>query len=480
MGKGRHRNNKDSKLPSTTSTLTTKTPTLTPTLGYTKVVTPPKRTEITTMYTPTLILTDAFMAKVSYLHAQVKRGLEWSAILLYTNKQGSVDSANNWVISVDDLILMDIGSPGYTEYDMGADDPSNEIWMDHLEKGGKIGHLHTHHSMDCFFSGTDMGELHDNAPNHNYYLSLIVNYKDITNWCAMVAICGTETTEGTLTTTKSWKGAKGLMSKKEEETLTDVKETLYLMKCKLTPESDTHVPEGLQSRLIEIQAKKAAAPTTPYVSKYRGGSEQPVIPFSSGVVSLGNGTTQKLGSTSTTTKPHVPFSAPGTFPFGEDEFGDEQWAGLYDTNGNIIPQVSSNKPAKASITNRYSPKVCAPILAKIIAQDIESTISLQEAIMALEGQEESKLELYMDECAEHFLTILDATFPEELTANHLHAIAVAMYFELDNYQIFSAYEVIDAMVSEYLLEEGEFNASVIRTMTGVPIADQICLERTEK
>lgn len=37
--------------------------------------------------------------------------------------------------------------------------------------------IHSHNNMSVFFSGTDVSELEDNAPNHEYYLSLIVNNK---------------------------------------------------------------------------------------------------------------------------------------------------------------------------------------------------------------------------------------------------------------------------------------------------------------
>jgi hypothetical protein len=40
----------------------------------------------------------------------------------------------------------------------------------------KTGHIHTHHDMKAYFSGTDMSELNDNVDKHNYYLSLIVNF----------------------------------------------------------------------------------------------------------------------------------------------------------------------------------------------------------------------------------------------------------------------------------------------------------------
>jgi hypothetical protein len=41
--------------------------------------------------------------------------------------------------------------------------------------------------MNVFFSGTDMGELNDNSPKHNIYLSLIVNnYLDMTAKLAFI------------------------------------------------------------------------------------------------------------------------------------------------------------------------------------------------------------------------------------------------------------------------------------------------------
>jgi len=53
--------------------------------------------------------------------------------------------------------------------------------------------IHTHHNMETFFSGTDMGELHDSAPSYNYFLSLIVNYKN--EYIAKIATVITETSK---------------------------------------------------------------------------------------------------------------------------------------------------------------------------------------------------------------------------------------------------------------------------------------------
>lgn len=500
MGRRRHRNEgKQGNTAATAATSTTTTKVATSTPGYIKVVTLPKRTEVKTDYKPTVILADAFIQKVNYLHKNVKANTEWSAILLYSNKQGSIDDANNWVILVEDCILMDIGTSTYTEYDMEAgDDHATERWMDHLEKGGKIGHLHTHHNMACYFSGTDMGELHDNAPNHNYYLSLIVNYRDINAWCAKVAVCGEEKTTGTMETIKSWIGAKGPMEKKETETLEDTKRMLYLMDCKLVPESDTHVPEGLQSRIDSIVKKKAAAtPTRTYNFQSRTWSQgastgqwnankqgtenkKGTTQYSAGVMSMGNGNTRPYPTTPA--KVHTPYSAPGTYIDDIDE--DGVWSELFDTNGNPIPQIAahSEEPTKkgGTIVERFSPKVCGPILVQIISQDLKTKESLETCLMTMEGAADNVLDEYMDEAAGLFMEYVNLHFPETLTALHLHAIAVSMYYALAPYAIFTAYDAIDYMLAEYLMEDGEYQPTVIKQMTGLDIEDQICLEKTEE
>lgn len=80
------------------------------------------------------------------------------------------------VIKAFDFRLMDIGTSGYTEYETDADLGMfmfDNNYVDNI----KMGHMHSHHTMKAYFSGTDNGELIDNAPNHNIYLSLIVNNK---------------------------------------------------------------------------------------------------------------------------------------------------------------------------------------------------------------------------------------------------------------------------------------------------------------
>lgn len=50
--------------------------------------------------------------------------------------------------------------------------------MEYISNGYRAGLIHTHHNMKTFFSGTDQIELQTNTPNHELYLSLIVNYLD--------------------------------------------------------------------------------------------------------------------------------------------------------------------------------------------------------------------------------------------------------------------------------------------------------------
>lgn len=73
---------------------------------------------------------------------------------------------------------MDKGTSGFTSYDFT--DEVAEFIMDKTMENPefmtyKLGHIHSHNTMNVFFSGTDVDELHDNVGNHNIYLSLIVN-----------------------------------------------------------------------------------------------------------------------------------------------------------------------------------------------------------------------------------------------------------------------------------------------------------------
>jgi hypothetical protein len=124
--------------------------------------------------------------QIQYLCKNIPK-VEWSGALFYTT-EGSIDKPETFKIILKTILPLDMGTAGYTEYNL------DERFIDFIEEDfeerctWKLGHIHSHNVMRVFFSGVDMGELNDNAPSHNFYLSLIVNnYMD---FMAKVAFIG--------------------------------------------------------------------------------------------------------------------------------------------------------------------------------------------------------------------------------------------------------------------------------------------------
>lgn len=123
---------------------------------------------------PKLIVSPKVMSQIQYLCTEISQ-VEWSGVLFYSTK-GSVKDLATFEMTCEDILPLDKGTGAYTEYSFG------EKFVEFLEahpelEDCKIGHIHSHNNMGTFFSGTDMDELSDNAENHNFYLSLIVNNK---------------------------------------------------------------------------------------------------------------------------------------------------------------------------------------------------------------------------------------------------------------------------------------------------------------
>lgn len=126
-----------------------------------------------------LTIPDGILNKIQYLCYKIPK-VEWSGVLFYSIK-GDITDPSEFSVTIEDILPMDKGSSAYTEYDLDSrfvdylmDNPDAMDW--------KVGHIHSHNIMNVFFSHTDMTELNDNAPNHNYYLSLIVN--NFNEFCA--------------------------------------------------------------------------------------------------------------------------------------------------------------------------------------------------------------------------------------------------------------------------------------------------------
>ena len=135
-----------------------------------------------------LIMPAELLGKIWYLCHEINN-VEWSGLLFY-QPIGDIKDLSTFKIIAKDVYLMDIGTSSYTEYSF------NESIMNFYDKfpeamNYKIAHIHSHNSMNSFFSSTDNDELKDNAKNYNYYLSLIVNNK--MDMVAKLAMAGKST-----------------------------------------------------------------------------------------------------------------------------------------------------------------------------------------------------------------------------------------------------------------------------------------------
>lgn len=119
--------------------------------------------------------------QIQYLCQQIAK-VEWSGILFYKT-EGSIKDPSTFKIILEDILPMHKGTQAYTEYTFDETVIEYLEENEHLEEC-RMGHIHSHNTMGVFFSGTDWSELEDNAPNHNYYLSLIVN--NFMDFCAKV------------------------------------------------------------------------------------------------------------------------------------------------------------------------------------------------------------------------------------------------------------------------------------------------------
>ena len=120
-----------------------------------------------------IILSKNVEDQIKYLCNQINKE-EWSGILLYS-MEGTIKDPQNLKITLEDIFPMNKGNGTYTEYEF------NEVFVGYLMEdrdrraAWRVGHIHSHNSMNTFFSGTDTDELKDNSEFHNLYLSVITN-----------------------------------------------------------------------------------------------------------------------------------------------------------------------------------------------------------------------------------------------------------------------------------------------------------------
>ena len=122
-----------------------------------------------------LIISEELESKIRFLCNKFQSN-EWSGVLFY-EASGSLEN-NDLSLVAKDLLLMDIGSASYTEFDESVDIAA--YLVDNLDLiNCHTGLIHSHHSMATFFSGTDISTLNSEGKSMNHFLSLIVNNSGI-------------------------------------------------------------------------------------------------------------------------------------------------------------------------------------------------------------------------------------------------------------------------------------------------------------
>lgn len=122
-------------------------------------------------------ISEKLMLKIALAHAKIG-DKEWSGILIY-KPIGEMNS-DNFEIECLDVLIQGVGNSAYTETEYNLDELNDYLLENNLLEyyaDGliRIGHLHTHHSMDVFFSGTDMNDLYKRSEDFDNYFSLITN-----------------------------------------------------------------------------------------------------------------------------------------------------------------------------------------------------------------------------------------------------------------------------------------------------------------
>lgn len=182
--------------------------------------------------------------QIKYLTWRINN-VEWSGVMFYTIK-GDIENKETFEINLEEVFLMDKGNYGSTEFSMDSSIVS--FIMEKEERfNWKIGLIHSHNSMDVFFSVTDINELIENAPKHNFYFSLIVN--NAMNFKAKIALYGKLENHSDVLKykCKNSEGKDFTLSIKENG-----EDTVFTYDCDVVYENNLKVEDYFERRTEEI------------------------------------------------------------------------------------------------------------------------------------------------------------------------------------------------------------------------------------
>lgn len=182
---------------------------------------------------------------------------EWSGTLFY-KAEGSFEDGS-LVITCADIFVMDIGTVGYTEFDMSPDVMTYMTKHPELMEC-QIGLVHSHHSMSTFFSQTDTTTLKEEGKDRNHFVSLIVN--NAGSYTA--AITRKVKSKRIVNETFSYESFEGAIVEATDSWEEEVEEIQYFYLDIIKEDNNYSFPD-VDARLAEIKkAKEAKAKTQPY------------------------------------------------------------------------------------------------------------------------------------------------------------------------------------------------------------------------
>jgi hypothetical protein len=223
-----------------------------------------------------LIVTKELKKIIDSLHSSIG-DKEWSGILFYKLTKGNLNLLQDLVFTAEFFYPMNIGEGASTSYDLNSDPSLGEdvvkafdIYEGALECS--TGYMHTHHSIGAFFSGTDFDEIKQNSKLYNYYISLVVDFRE--TYKAKIAI-PTKTEVVTKSWFKNMLGAIVNIDRKKEE------EILLIGELDVIIDNVVETPSWITDRVKALKEKKAKVNTivfdrnsdfdyTDYFKKYNG------------------------------------------------------------------------------------------------------------------------------------------------------------------------------------------------------------------
>lgn len=204
-----------------------------------------------------IIISSQIKRYIDYLH-RVVGAIEWSGILLYTQTSGKIAELKNLEFVAQNLYPMDIGSSAATSFNYTPEDVVNmyDVIPEAMEMS--VGMIHTHHNMGAFISNTDNNDLVTNAKAYNFYISLVVDFRE-SYVCKIAIPANTETIKKAYILDEEGNRIESITNYEEEEVIIADLEIEF-------EQSEYTIPEWMSGKIVDL--KKASVDKTRTQSSY--------------------------------------------------------------------------------------------------------------------------------------------------------------------------------------------------------------------